>query len=91
MPQYDAGRKAYILATQPAMQQANQQIGVLAAPATEAGVEAVDPIQIGPPDRKIAGTRASPMSGPELAQGSQRQPQHARKPIDAPAHAMRQP
>ena len=73
------------------MQQANQQIQVLAAPSAETGVEAIDPINIRAPDRKIAGTRAPPMSSPELSQGSERQPQHARKPVDATALAVAQP
>src|SRR5436305_11276597 len=60
----DAGGEAPILASQSAMQEANQQIGILAAPAIEAGVETVDPIEIAAPDRKIAGARAAPMSGP---------------------------
>src|SRR3954471_18641500 len=73
------------------MQQANKQIRVLAAPSAETGVETIDPIDIGAPDRKIAGTRAPPMSSPELSQGSERQPQHPRKPIDAPTLAVAQP
>src|SRR4051812_5316708 len=87
----DAGGKAPILAAQSAMQQANQQIRVLAAPSAETGVETIDPIDIRTPDRKIAGTRAPPTSSPELSQRPERQPQHARKPVDAAALAVPEP
>src|SRR6476661_1223243 len=85
------GGRAPILAAWSAMRQGNQQIRVLAASSAETGVETIDPIDIGAPDRKIAGPRAPPMSSPELSQGSERQPQHARKPVDAAALAVPQP
>src|SRR5262245_48525754 len=92
MPQMDdAGGEAPILAPQAAMQQADQQIGILAAPAAEAGVETVDPLEIGAPDGKIAGARAAPAPRLELAQRPERQPQHAGQPVDAAAPTLADP
>src|SRR5262245_16451587 len=87
----DTGRKASILAAQAAMQQSDQQIGILAAPAGEASVEPIDPLEISAPNRKVAGARAAPMTGLELAQRPERQPQHRCHPIDAAAQALPDP
>src|SRR6266508_6680892 len=87
----DAGREAAVLAAHARMQQADQQIGILATPAAEARIEAVDPVEIGPPDREIAGTRAQPCPRLQLAQRTERQPQHGGEPIDAAACASADP
>src|SRR5262245_8639937 len=87
----DTGGEAPVLTPQAAMQQADQQIGILAAPATEAGVEAVDPIEVGAPDGEIAGARAAPSPRLELAQRPERQPQHAGQPIDVATPALADP
>src|SRR5438046_2383796 len=84
----DAGGEASILATQPAAQQANEQVGILPAPAVEAGIEAVDALEVGAPDRKIAGARAAPPPRLEPAQRSEREPQHAHQSIDVAAQAF---
>src|SRR5262245_26103896 len=87
----DAGGEAPVLAPQAAMQQTDQQIGILAAPAAEAGVEAVDPLEIGTPDGEIARARASPSPRLELAQRPERQSQHAGQPIDAATPTLADP
>src|SRR5262249_51944243 len=92
MPQMDdAGGEASVLAPQAAMQQADQQIGILAAPAAEGGVESVDPLEIGAPDGEIAGARPAPAPRLELAQRPERQPQHTGQPIDAAAPPLAHP
>ena len=55
----DPRREASVLATQAATQQPDQQIGILAAPAGETGVEAIDPFEIAAPDGEIAGASAA--------------------------------
>jgi hypothetical protein len=57
----DAGRKATVLATQATTQQSDQQVGILAAPTAEASIEPVDALEIGAPNRKIAGASAPPL------------------------------
>ena len=87
----DTGREAAVLAAHARMQQADQQIGILAAPTAEAGIEPVDPLEIRAPDRKIAGARAPPLTRPQFAQWSERQPQHGGEPVDAAAQALPDP
>src|SRR5262249_40383276 len=58
----DAGREATVLATQATTQESNQQVGILPAPTAEASIEPVDTIEIGAPNRKIAGARAAPLA-----------------------------
>ena len=66
MPQMQhAGREGAVLAPHAGMQQPDQQIGILLAPAAEARVEAIDPVEIGAPDREIAGARAFPGLRPQ--------------------------
>src|SRR5262249_19235741 len=60
----DPSREATILATQAAMQQPDQQVGILAAPTAEASIEPVDPLEIGAPNRKIAGACPAPLARP---------------------------
>src|SRR5262245_1967135 len=87
----DPRREAAVLATHAATQQPDQQIGILAAPARKASVEAIDPFEIAAPDAEIAGACAAPLSSLELTQRAQRQPQKRRQPIDAPAQALPDP
>ena len=70
-----AGRKHAVLAPHAGVQQARDEIGIFFAPAAVVGVEAVDPIEVGAPDRKIAGARALPGVLPEPAQRPERQSQ----------------
>src|ERR1700688_1889933 len=67
-----ADREHAVLAADTGTQQAYQEIGILFAPAAVIGVEAVDPIEVGAPDRKIAGARAAPGLLSEPAQGPER-------------------
>src|SRR5262249_7649295 len=78
-------------ATQAAMQQSDQQVGILAAPTAEASIESVDPLEIGAPNRKIAGARPPPLTRPQLAQRPERQPQPRGQPIDGAAQALPHP
>src|SRR5262249_45346438 len=55
----DPGGEAPVLATQAAAQQADEQVGILAPPAAETGIEAVDALEVGTPDREIAGACAA--------------------------------
>ena len=52
--------KCSVLATNAGMQQPDQQIGILLAPAAEGGVEAVDALEIGAPYREVAGSGTFP-------------------------------
>src|ERR671935_2153415 len=87
----DAGRETSVLAAQAATQQPDQQIGIFTSPASEAGIEAVDPFEVGTPNREVAGARATPLPRPQLTQGAERQPQQCRQPIDAAAQAVPYP
>ena len=69
----DAGGERAVLAAHAGMQQAHDDIGIFLAPAAVVGVEAVDTVEIGPPDREIAGARAAPGALPQPAQRSERQ------------------
>ncbi|HET7020330.1 MAG TPA: hypothetical protein VFI58_06415, partial [Xanthobacteraceae bacterium] len=60
----DAGRETSVLAAQAATQQSDQQIGIFTSPAGEAGIEAVDPLEIGTPNREVARARAAPLLRP---------------------------
>src|SRR5262245_2277392 len=62
----DAGGETSVLAAQAATQQPDQQIGIFTSPAGEAGIEAVDPLEIGTPNREVAGARATPLPRPQL-------------------------
>src|SRR5262249_54339357 len=64
----DAGREPPVLAAHAGMQQPDQQVGILAAPAAKAAVESVDPLEVGAPDREIAGARVAPSPRSELAE-----------------------
>ena len=70
------------------MQQAHDDVGILLAPAAVVGVEAVDAVEIGAPDREIAGARAAPGASAQPAQRPERQMQQRRQPVDAAAQAF---
>src|SRR4051794_21894993 len=70
-----AGRKRAVLASNTGMQEPDQQIRILQAPAAERAVKSVDAIEVAAPDREIAGARALPSSAAQLAQRAERQPQ----------------
>ena len=64
MPQMQhAGREGAVLAPHAGVQQPDQQIGILLAPAAEARIEAIDAVEIGAPDREIARPRPSQARG----------------------------
>src|SRR5262245_26980215 len=92
MPEMNhAGGETSVLATQAAPQQPDQQIRIFTPPAGEAGIEAVDPLEIRAPNREVAGARTAPLSRPQLAQRSERQSQQCRQPIDSAAQAVPAP
>ena len=92
MPQVQHARRiGAVLAADASVQEPHQQIGVLLAPAAEACIEAVDAIEVGAPDREIAGARALPGPWPELAQRTERQLQHRREPIESALHSRADP
>src|SRR5262249_49735061 len=87
----DAGGETSVLAAQAATQQPDQQIGIFTSPAGEAGIEAVDLLEIGTPNRAGAGARAAPLPRPQLTQRTERQPEQCRQPIDPTAQAVPHP
>src|SRR5512135_2974642 len=92
MPQMqDAGCEHAVLAAHAGMQQPHDKVGILLAPAVVVGIETIDAIEIGAPDRKIAGTRAAPRPLPKPSQRPERQTYQRRQPIDAATPAFHQP
>jgi hypothetical protein len=83
-----SSRKQSILAAQPGVKQARQQIGILAPPACEPRVEAIDPVEIAAPDRKIARTRAAQDVSTDLTQGPKGQPQHRSQSVEIARQAL---
>src|SRR5262249_13933948 len=92
MPQMeDAGCEIAVLSAHASAQQTDQQVGIPKAPAAVGRIETVDVIEIAPPHREIAGSRAPPGLGPELAQRAERQRQHRRQPVDLALAAQADP
>ena len=71
-----SGCETSVLSAHARVQQPDQQIRILPAPAAKARVEAVDKLEIGPPYRKIARACAAPPSSCELAQAAKRKSQY---------------
>src|SRR5450432_1029815 len=70
MPQVQhAGREASVLAPHAAAEEPNKEVGILASPAGELRIEAVDPLEIIAKAGHIAGAGALPAPAAELAQG----------------------
>src|SRR5207302_10272212 len=91
MPQMQhAGCEVSILAAEPRMQEADQQIGIFETPAAESCVEAVHPIEIAPPDREIARTRPPPRARSQLPQYSRRNLHQRREAVDLSPRAQGQ-
>ena len=86
-----AGREHAVLAPHAGVQQAHDDVGILLAPAAVIGVEAVDPLEIGAPDREVAGARAAPAPAAQAPQRAERQMPERRQAVDAAARALRQP
>ena len=82
-----AGREPAVLALDAGAQQTDQQIGILEPPADIAGVEAIDPIEVGAPDRQVAGSRAPPILRTNLSHRSEPRLHQRRNPIDVAIEA----
>src|SRR5260370_15437516 len=67
MPQVqDAGCEPAILAAHTGPDEADEQVGVLAAPAAERGVEPVHFLEVRPPERHVAPPRTAPAPRTQL-------------------------
>src|ERR1700674_1614073 len=68
MPQMqDPAGEASILAVHAGADEADEDIGILAAPSVEAGVEAVDLFEVGTPERHVAAAGTAPAARHQLA------------------------
>src|SRR5258708_27337910 len=91
MPQVQhAGREAPVLAPHAAADEPDEEVGILAPPAGERRIEAVDPFEIGAKACHIAAAGTQPAPPAELAQGTQRKPDQGRYAIDVAAPPQRQ-
>src|SRR4051794_26590763 len=92
MPQVEhAGGISAILAPHPGVQQPDQQIGILLAPAAEARVKAVDAVEVCPPDPEIAWPCTLPGLRPHFSQWTKRQTQHRGQPVESSAQPLPEP
>ena len=74
MPEMDyAGGKYTVLPTDARVKKPGDNIGVFFSPATIVCIEAVDTVEIGSPDGKIARARALPGIFPESPKNAERQ------------------
>src|SRR5712691_4616217 len=86
-----AGRETAVLAQHAAADQAYEDVGILATPAREGGVETVDLVEVAAPERHVAAARAAPALGTELAQAVEPQIEQRREAIDVAARALGDP
>src|SRR5712671_4744751 len=92
MPQMqDAGCEPAILAAHAGPDEADEQVGVLPAPAAKRAVEAVHLLEIRPPERHVAAARPAPATRGQLAHSAKRQVRQRREAIELTARALYQP
>src|SRR5258708_1019686 len=92
MPQVqDAGCEPAILAAHTGPDEADEQVGVLPAPAAERGVEPAHFLEVRPPERHVAAARAAPAPRRQLAHPAKPQVQQRRQAIELTARARQQP
>ena len=83
MPKMQHGcGKAPVLALHAAAHEAEDDVGILPAPATVGGIKAVDALKVVTPDGKIAAAGAAPVLSLLLAQRPERQSHKRRQAID---------
>src|SRR5260370_35059435 len=91
MPQVQhAGCKAPVLAPHAAADEPNEKVGILAPPAGERRIEAVDPFEIVAKASHIAAAGALPAPPAKLAQGTKRKHEQGSDSIDRAPPPLRQ-
>src|SRR5260370_21889869 len=85
------GREPAILAPCSDAHQANDDIGIFAAPAAEGCIEAVDLIEIAATDRQIGAARAPPGAAADTTQRPKRQAHKRQQAIDLATQPRRYP
>ena len=85
-----AGGEASVLAANAGTDQADENVGILAAPSGEGGVEAVDGLEVAAPERHVAAVaRRATRVARRLRNGSERQREQRREPVEVAACAQR--
>src|SRR5437016_2692113 len=92
MPQMQhAGRKAPILASRTAANEAHNDVGILSSPSVERGVETVDPNKVFAPNRKIGSASIPPIRPRGPPQNAERERCQRQQAIDLALNAPRYP
>src|ERR1700674_261470 len=92
MPQMqDPGGEASVLAAHAGADEANENIGILAAPSVEAGVEAVDLFEVGAPERHVAAAGTAPAARHQLAHEAEPKRDQRREAVEIAPRAMDHP
>ena len=85
------GGETAVLAADAITDHADENVGILAAPAGVAGIEAVDRDEIVAPECHVAAARAAPPPCRRLRKPFERQRQQRQEPVDVAAQAAQEP
>src|ERR1700687_5918086 len=92
MPQMQhAAGEASILAPHAGADEADENIGILAAPSVEAGVEAVDLFEVGAPECHVAAAGTAPAARHQLANEAKPKRDERRESIEMAPRSMDHP
>src|SRR5215468_2355841 len=92
MPQVqDSTCEPAVLAAPAGADEADENIGVLSAPATVEAIESVNLFEVGTPERHVAAARTAPASRIQLAHRAEAQFQQRREAVELAPRAQHQP
>src|SRR5262249_10072538 len=82
------GAAAAVLAPNAMTDHAYKDIGILAPPSGESGIEPVDRVEVAAPERHVAAARAAPAALTAAGRHAGSREQQRGEPVDAAAHAL---